>query len=254
MKYIKYEIENQIATITINRPDVLNALNKDLIDELGLTIDNMMSAGDARVLIITGEGKNFAAGADIAQMIEMNPAQARTFTFNDVYCKIEALPIPVFAAINGFALGGGLELSLACDFRICSSKAKLGLPEINLGIFPGAGGTQRLPKLIGSSRAKEMIYFGSIIDAEKAYELGLCQWVVEEDPLQHSLALAEKLIKKSSVALEAAKKAIDYGIDKDLSSGITFEAIVWSDLFSTADQKEGMRAFLEKRKPDFKGE
>ena len=253
MKYIKYEIENQIATITINRPEVLNALNKDLIDEFGLTIDNMMNEGNARVLIITGEGKSFAAGADIVQMIEMNPAQARGFIFSDVFNKIEALPIPVFAAIKGFALGGGLELALACDFRICNAKAKLGLPEIKLGIMPGAGGTQRLPKLIGLSHAREMIYFGDIIDAEKAYQWGLCDRVVEGDPLEQAKELAAKVIEKSPVALEAAKKTINYGIDKDLSSGIAFEVIVWSDLFSTADQKEGMRAFQEKRKPNFTG-
>ena len=254
MEYLKYEIENKIAIITINRPEVLNALNKDLINELGLTIDNMMSKGNARALIITGEGKNFAAGADIVQMIELNPSQARRFSFSDVFNKIEALPIPVFAAIKGLALGGGLELTLACDFRICSAKAKLGLPEIKLGIMPGAGGTQRLPKLIGLSRAREMIYYGNIIDADKAYQWGLCDSVVEGDPVEQAKELAGKLVEKSLVALEAAKKTINYGIDRDLSSGIVFEAIVWSDLFSTADQKEGMRAFHEKRKPAFKGE
>ncbi len=253
MKYLKYEIENHIATITINRPEVLNALNKDLIDELGLAIDGMMNEGNARVLIITGEGKSFAAGADIVQMIEMNPAQARGFIFSGVFNKIEALPIPVIAAIKGFALGGGLELALACDFRICNAKAKLGLPEIKLGIIPGAGGTQRLPKLIGLSRAREMIYFGDIIDAEKACQWGLCDRVVEGDPLEQAREMAAKIIEKSPVALEAAKKTINYGIDKDLSSGIAFEAIVWSDLFSTADQKEGMMAFQEKRKPTFTG-
>jgi enoyl-CoA hydratase len=254
LNYLKYEIENQIATITINRPEVLNALNKDLINELGLTIDNMMGEGNARALIITGEGKNFAAGADIVEMIDKNPSQAREFSFNDVFNKIEALPIPVFAAIKGFALGAGLELALACDFRICSSKAKIGLTEIKIGIMPGAGGTQRLPKLIGLSRAREMIYFGEIIDAENAYRWGLCERVLEGDPVELSWALAEKLIEHSPLALEAAKKTINFGIDKDLSSGIAFEAIVWSDLFSTFDQKEGMRAFHEKRKPNFKGE
>jgi len=253
MQYLKYEVENQIATITINRPEVLNALNKDLILELGYTVDTMMNKDRIRALIITGEGEHFAAGADIDQMIEMNPSQAREIIFSGVYNKIEALPIPAFAAIKGFALGGGLELALACDFRICNTKAKLGLPEIKLGIIPGAGGTQRLPKLIGLSRAREMIYFGDFIDAEKAYQWGLCDRVVEGDPVAHVKELAEKIIEKSSLALEAAKKTINYGVGKDLASGIIFEAIVWSDLFSTADQKEGMRAFHEKRKPDFKG-
>ena len=185
---------------------------------------------------------------------EINPSRARQFSFSGVFNKIEALPVPVFAAIKGFALGGGLELALACDFRICSSGARLGMPEIKLGIFPGAGGTQRLPKLIGLSRARQMIYFGEIIDAVTAYQWGLCEWVVDGEPVEQAKALAGKIIEKSPVALEAAKKTINYGVDKDLSSGITFEAIVWSDLFSTADQKEGMRAFHEKRKPEFKGE
>lgn len=254
MKYLKYGIENRIATITINRPEVLNALNRDLINELGSTIDTMMSEDNACALIITGEGKSFAAGADIVQMIELNPSQARTFIFSDVFDKIEALPIPVIAAIKGFALGGGLELALACDFRICSSKAKLGFPEIKLGIMPGAGGTQRLPKLIGLSRAREMIYFGDIIDAEKACQWGLCERVVEGDPVEQSISLAEKLTALSPLALEAAKKTINFSTGSALSSGIAFEAIVWSDLFSTADQKEGMRAFHEKRKPNFTGE
>ena len=254
MKYLKYEVQNQIATVTINRPDVLNALNKDLINELGLIIDKMIIEDSVRALIIAGEGKNFAAGADILEMMELNPSQARDFSFSGMFSKLEALPIPVFAAINGFALGGGLELALACDFRICSSKAKLGLPEIKLGIFPGAGGTQRLPKLIGLSRARDMIYFGEIIDVDKAYQWGLCDRVVEGDPVEEAKNMAEKIVEKSTVALEAAKKTINYGIDKDLTSGIAYEGIVWSDLFCTADQKEGMRAFNQKRKPDFKGE
>lgn len=253
MKFVKYEIENQVATITINRPDVLNALNKELVDELGLAVDAMSKEGEARALIITGEGKHFAAGADIVQMIEMNPSQARGFIFSGVYNKIEALPIPVIAAIKGFALGGGLELALACDFRICSAKAKMGLPEIKLGIIPGAGGTQRLPKLIGLSRAREMVYFGEIIDAEKACQWGLIDRVVEGDPLDAARELAQKVLEKSPLALQAAKLTINYGLDKDLASGITFEALVWSDLFSTADQKEGMLAFQEKRRPAFTG-
>ena len=145
-----------------------------------------------RALIIAGEGKNFAAGADIAEMIDMSPADARKFVFNDVYGKIEALPVPVFAAVRGFALGGGLELTLACDFRVFSTDAKVGLPEVKLGIMPGAGGTQRLPKLIGLGRAREMIYFGNIIDAATASAWGLCQWVVDGDPIEHAKSLAQK--------------------------------------------------------------
>ncbi|HON62993.1 MAG TPA: enoyl-CoA hydratase-related protein [Deltaproteobacteria bacterium] len=251
--YLKKSVENGIATITIDRPDVLNALNRDLVTELGSLIDELTADRTIRALIITGTGKNFAAGADIADMVELAPSEARAFSFSGVFDKIEGLPIPVFAAIQGYALGGGLELALACDFRICSTTAKLGLPEIKLGIMPGAGGTQRLPKLIGLSRAREMIYFGTIIDAEKALQWGLCDRVVDGDPAEHAKSMAEKLLEKSPIALEAAKKSVNFVNDADMASGIAYEAVVWADLFSTADQKEGMRAFLEKRKPNFTG-
>lgn len=251
--YLKKSVENGIATITIDRPDVLNALNRDLVTELGSLIDELTADKAIRALIITGTGKNFAAGADIADMVELAPSEARAFSFSGVFDKIEGLPIPVFAAIQGYALGGGLELALACDFRICSTTAKLGLPEIKLGIMPGAGGTQRLPKLIGLSRAREMIYFGTIIDAEKALQWGLCDRVVDGDPAEHAKYMAEKLLEKSPIALEAAKKSVNFVNDADMASGIAYEAVVWADLFSTADQKEGMRAFLEKRKPNFTG-
>ncbi|MGI6396751.1 MAG: enoyl-CoA hydratase/isomerase family protein [Desulfomonilia bacterium] len=252
MKYLKYEFENQIAVITISRPEVLNALNSGLIAELDALIDRVIE-DRARALIITGEGKNFAAGADIAEMMDLNPAQARDFAFSPVYDRLEALPIPVFAAIRGFALGGGLELALACDFRILSADAKLGLPEIKLGIMPGAGGTQRLPKLVGLGRAREMIFFGNIIDATTALTWGLCERVADGDPVEEAMSMAKKIAEKSPCAVEAAKKSINYGIDRDLASGIAYEAVVWGDLFSTSDQKEGMKAFHEKRKPQFIG-
>jgi enoyl-CoA hydratase len=252
MKYLKYEFENQIAMITINRPEVLNALNSGLVSELDSLIDRVIE-DRARALIIAGEGKNFAAGADIVEMMDLNPAQARDFGFSPVYDRIEALTIPVFAAIRGFALGGGLELTLACDFRILSTDAKLGLPEIKLGIMPGAGGTQRLPKLIGLGRAREMIFFGNIIDAGTALTWGLCERVVDGDPVEEALSMARKIVEKSPCAVQAAKKSINYGIDRDLASGIAYEAVVWGDLFSTSDQKEGMKAFHEKRKPQFTG-
>jgi enoyl-CoA hydratase len=253
MKYLKYEYEDRIAIIKINRPEVLNALNTGLVKELDSLLDRVADEEGVRALIIAGEGKNFAAGADIAEMIDMSPADARKFVFNDVYGKIEALPVPVFAAVRGFALGGGLELTLACDFRVFSTDAKVGLPEVKLGIMPGAGGTQRLPKLIGLGRAREMIYFGNIIDAATASAWGLCQWVVDGDPIEHAKSLAQKLMDRSPRGIEAAKKAINYGIDKDLNSGIIFEVNVWAELYSTSDQKEGMKAFLEKRKPNFTG-
>ncbi|MDX9763256.1 MAG: enoyl-CoA hydratase/isomerase family protein [Desulfomonilia bacterium] len=252
MKYLKYVFKNQIAMITISRPEVLNALNSGLVSELDALIDRVIE-DHARALVIAGEGKNFAAGADIIEMMDLNPAQARDFGFSPVYDRLDALPVPVFAAIRGFALGGGLELALACDFRILSADAKVGLPEIKLGIMPGAGGTQRLPKLIGLGRAREMILFGNIIDATTALTWGLCERVVDGDPVEEAMFMAKKIVEKSACAVEAAKKSINYGIDRDLASGIAYEAVVWGDLFSTSDQKEGMKAFHEKRKPQFTG-
>lgn len=252
MKYLKYVFKNQIAMITISRPEVLNALNSGLVSELDALIDRVIE-DHARALVIAGEGKNFAAGADIIEMMDLNPAQARDFGFSPVYDRLDALPVPVFAAIRGFALGGGLELALACDFRILSADAKVGLPEIKLGIMPGAGGTQRLPKLIGLGRAREMILFGNIIDATTALTWGLCERVVDGDPVEEAMFMAKKIVEKSACAVEAAKKSINYGIDRDLASGIAYEAVVWGDLFSTSDQKEGMKAFHEKRKPQFIG-
>lgn len=252
MKYLKYVFKNQIAMITISRPEVLNALNSGLVSELDALIDRVIE-DHARALVIAGEGKNFAAGADIIEMMDLNPAQARDFGFSPVYDRLDTLPVPVFAAIRGFALGGGLELALACDFRILSADAKVGLPEIKLGIMPGAGGTQRLPKLIGLGRAREMILFGNIIDATTALTWGLCERVVDGDPVEEAMFMAKKIVEKSACAVEAAKKSINYGIDRDLASGIAYEAVVWGDLFSTSDQKEGMKAFHEKRKPQFTG-
>ncbi|MCP4131483.1 MAG: hypothetical protein GY754_10940 [bacterium] len=251
-KHIKVSIENGIAHILLNRPDVLNALNRDLVTELGYACDHV-SEQKALVVIISGKGGNFAAGADVAEMVEQNPLQARSFSFNPVFNKLEELRIPVIAAISGYALGGGLELALACDFRICSKDAKLGLPEIKLGIFPGAGGTQRLPRLIGTSRAKEIIFLGQPVDAEAALGFGLCSKVAEGDPVEAAMELAETLKKRPGIALAYAKQAIHLGGGTSLKEGIEFEAALWADLFSTDDQKEGMKAFLEKRKPVFNG-
>ena len=251
--HILLTVEKAVAHIVLNRPKVLNALNREMVSELHDAVRQIRKDGTIRVLVISGSEKNFAAGADIAPMAELAPAQAKEFCFNDAFNALEDLPIPVIAAISGYALGGGLELALACDFRICSEDAKLGSPEIKLGIFPGAGGTQRLPKLIGISRAKEMIFLGRNIDATTALDYGLCDKVVQGDPLPEALALATQLADRPAVALQHAKRVMNYGIGRDLASGIEFEEKMWSDLFNTEDQKEGMKAFLEKRKPNFTG-
>ncbi|HQP49055.1 MAG TPA: enoyl-CoA hydratase-related protein [Spirochaetota bacterium] len=252
-KNILVHQKGNIAHVVLHRPEVLNALNRSLVEELGHAAGRIVREGFARVLIISGSEGNFAAGADVAPMADLTPAEAEAFCFNDVFNELEALPVPVIAAISGFALGGGMELALACDFRICGKDAKMGFPEIKLGIFPGAGGTQRLPRLIGVGRAREMIYLGEIIDADIALQYGLCSRVVTGDPVVEALKMAATLATRPPVALACAKGVINLGMNAGLKEGIAFEQGAWADLFSTADQKEGMNAFLEKRKPDFLG-
>lgn len=239
--------------IVLNRPAVLNALSRSLVEELGNAVGMIKDDGSARVLIISGSEGNFAAGADVAPMVDLSPAEAEAFCFNDVFNTLEALPVPVIAAISGFALGGGMELALACDFRICGKDAKMGFPEIKLGIFPGAGGTQRLPRLIGVGRAREMIYLGEIIDADTALQYGLCSRVVQGDPVEEAFLIAEKMASRPPVALAGVKSVINFGMNAGLREGIAHEQTAWAELFLTADQKEGMKAFLEKRKADYQG-
>ncbi|MBN1534467.1 MAG: enoyl-CoA hydratase/isomerase family protein [Spirochaetes bacterium] len=245
--------EGAVASILLNRPEVMNALNREMVTELNDAVVALGGDKSVRALVISGSGGNFAAGADIIPMADQTPGEARAFSFNGAYNAIEELHVPVIAAISGYALGGGLELALACDLRICSSEAKLGLPEIKVGIFPGAGGTQRLPKLIGAGRAKEMIFTGIPVDAATALSFGLCNRVVQGDPLAEALNLAKMFIERPAAALAHAKRAVNFGVGRDLDAGIRYEAETWADLFCTEDQREGMRAFIEKRKPNFKG-
>ncbi|MEJ5362241.1 MAG: enoyl-CoA hydratase/isomerase family protein [Spirochaetota bacterium] len=252
-EYIITEVKDTVAFVYINRTNVMNALNRRLIVELGKKIKDVCANAGVRAIIIAGKGDNFAAGADIGEMVQQNPHQALAFSFNDVYTMIEQLPVPTCAAIKGYALGGGLELALTCDFRICHTSARLGLPEIKLGIIPGAGGTQRLPRLIGLSRAKEVIFSGEFITAEKAYQWGLCDRLTDNDPVQEAENFLSTIIKRPSLALHAAKKSIMFGLDSSLKEGLEYEALSFGILFSTYDQKEGMKAFIEKRKPNFKG-
>ena len=247
---ITYGCEGGVARITLDRPDVMNALNRDMVDEVKDAAGRVTA--EARALVIAGARGNFAAGADIAPMADFTPGKARAFCFNDAFNAVEDLPVPVIAAIDGYCLGGGLELAMACDLRVCAPGATLGSPEIRLGIFPGAGGTQRLPRLVGTGRAKEMIFFGKTIDAHAALAWGLCDRIAE-DPLAEALALAARLASGPTAALRLAKKAINFGLGRDIASGLACEEDAWTELFRTEDQKEGMRAFLEKRKPAFKG-
>lgn len=251
-KNIHLSVIGKVAVLELKRPKALNALNSKVIEELDHAVEAISVDPAIRALVINGDG-NFAAGADIKEMIEINPEQAKAFAFTKTFAKIENLTKPSIAAISGFALGGGLELALVCDLRIAAADAKLGLPEINLGIIPGAGGTQRLPRLIGISRAKELIFQGAIIDSSKALQYGLIHEIAE-NPLDAALKLAEKLALKPPIAMKMAKKCIDMTSKLDLQSGIEFEGIAWSSLYATRDQKEGMRAFAEKRAPNFTGE
>ncbi len=248
------EKKDNIAILKINRPEAYNALSREIVDLIDDILETLMQDESIRALIVTGD-HHFAAGADIADMVERTPKEAEAFLFTETFGKLEKFEIPTIAAISGFALGGGLELALACDLRIASEDAQMGLPEINLGIMPGAGGTVRLPRLIGEARAKELIFMGSRISASEAYEYGIVNKVVAKEKLrEEAFSLAEKLAEKAPIALRSAKKSIHYGDGKEKAEALQKESEIWTDLFSTYDQKEGMRAFLEKRKPQYRGE
>lgn len=250
-RFIKVSTQDGVGLIELNRPRELNALNRTMVEEIGAVCHDFAWDPEVRVAVITGD-KHFAAGADIGNMVNMTPEEADRFSFRHVMAGIENMPKPVLAAINGYALGGGLELALACDLRIASPSASFGLPEIKLGIFPGAGGTIRLPRLIGPGRAKMMIYTGKTINAEKALNWGLIDGI-EDDPLAVALQLADELKRRAPIALKLAKKCINMAFDVDVSSGIEQEALAWQCTFATDDQTEGMQAFIEKRPPVFRG-
>ncbi|WP_435097918.1 enoyl-CoA hydratase/isomerase family protein [Halarchaeum sp. P4] len=246
--------DDGVATVTIDRPDRLNALSSATLEAL-LDVLDEAEAADARVLVLTGAGEDaFAAGADIEEMAEFSTPEAHAYASlgHDVTRAIETFPAPVVAAINGYALGGGLELALACDLRVASERAVLGQTETDLGIIPGWGGTQRLPRLVGDETARRLVYFGERVDAQDAHEFGLVGEVVAHDELDgHVADLASDLAARPRVALAAAKEAITQSHETDLGAGLDFERRTWASLFGTHDQREGMRAFLEERDPSF---
>ncbi len=249
------EVRDNIAYVNINRPKQLNALNNELLDTLYDNMKKLDSDNSVKVIVITGIGKAFVAGADIESMVNMEPAEGELIARKGhrLMNYIENIKKPVIAAINGFALGGGCELGLACDFRIASENAKFGQPEINLGILPGFGGSQRLPKLIGISKAKMLIMTGDIIDAKKAYEIGLVDEILEDDKLMEYVEkLAIKLASKSSKTMNIIKETMNKTFQGNLEEGLKLEISKFKQSFSFEDKKEGMKAFLEKRKPDFK--
>ncbi len=255
---ILVEADGAVVVVTVNRPKALNALNPETLSELGRCAADLSRDGRTRCLILTGAGERaFVAGADIAAMEKMAPAEGRAMALHGqaVMRQIELLPIPVIAAVNGFALGGGLELAMACDLILASSRAKFGQPEINLGIIPGFGGTQRLARRIGIGAARWLVYSGDMITADEAMRLGLINRVVEPTELMNEARqLAAGLAAKAPLALKQAKAAINAGIEADLDTGCRYEAESFAVTFATADRREGMRAFLDKRPAAFKGE
>lgn len=251
------EKEDRIAVLYVNRPAALNALNKDTLLEIEAAVSDVKNDAGIDVLIVSGAGnKSFVAGADIAFMQPLTAIEGREFGIigNRVFRQIEALDKPVIAAVNGFALGGGCELAMCCDFRVASTKAKFGQPEVGLGITPGFGGTQRLARLIGSGMAKELLYTADIIDAAEALRVGLVNHVVEPDELMpYVKKIAGRISSKAQIAVRLCKAAATEGLQVDIDRGISIEADAFGLCFATADQKEGMTAFIEKRKPGFTG-
>lgn len=254
-KNLLFKKEGHIGILSINRPDALNALNSQVLDELDSAMDILKEDGEIHVIILTGEGRAFVAGADIKEMKDMDMFKAREFADKgeSVFRKIELMEKPVIAAINGFALGGGCELSMCCDIRIASDKAKFGQPEVGLGIIPGFAGTQRLSRLVGLGRAKELIFTTDMINAEEAYRIGLVNKVVSGDKLMdEALAMAKTINSKGQIAVRFAKTAINLGIETDIETGTKIEKDLFGLCFATEDQKEGMEAFLGKRNPNYK--
>lgn len=249
--------EHNIMVLAINRTEVLNALNSGVFLDLAEAFSIMRNDSEVDVVIITGNGeKAFIAGSDVSEMAQYTPLEARTFALkvNSVQQKIASFPKPTIAAINGYAFGGGLEIAMCCDIRIASEKAKLGQPELDVGLIPGGGGTQRLQRIIGTGRAKEMIYTCMAIDAQRAFEIGLVNRVVNHEKiLEEAMDLAKKISKKSSVLLQFAKAAIDNGADMDIENALRNEIEIFSQGFGTEDSREGLNAFIEKRKPNFIG-
>ncbi len=257
-KNILFDVKGNVAILKFNRPKALNAVNPDVFHEMNDAIDRIEEDSSIKVLILTGQGeKAFVAGADIAYMIDLSPLQARKFSLDgqDLLFRLERLPIPVIACVNGFALGGGCEIAMACDFIYASENAKFGQPEINLGLIPGFGGTQRLSRLLGKAMAKELCMTGVIISAREARDIGLVNKVFPQDKLwEETMKTANIMAKKGKVMLKAIKDCIERGYDVDLRDGCYMESDAFGLVATSADRKEGMTAFLEKREPEFKGD
>ena len=254
MTHILLEKRDHVAIATVNRPKALNALNSEVLNDLNTLLDEIAADPEIRVLVLTGSGeKAFVAGADIGEMSTLTKAEGEAFgkKGNDVFRKLETLPIPAIAAVNGYALGGGCELAMACDIRLCSDTAVFGQPETGLGITPGFGGTQRLARLVGPGMAKQLIYSARNIKADEALRIGLCNAVYPAEELMPAAEkLAETIAKNAPIAVRACKKAINEGLEMPMDEAVALEEKLFGRCFETADQKEGMQAFLEKRRHD----
>src|SRR5512139_885965 len=256
-KNILVSFEGEIGVLTINRPKALNSLNIETLQDIQMGMQEVKNNHSCKILVLTGAGdKAFVAGADIAEMRGMNSMEALNFAkLGHMTLKmIQDLDRPVIAAVNGFALGGGTEIALACDFIYASENARFGFPEVTLGIFPGFGGTQRLPRLIGKGKAKELILTGKMVTAQEAYQMGIVNRVFPQASLmEETKKVALQIAANGTIGVRLAKMAVDTGFNMDLTDALTLESYVFSFGFTTEDQKEGMTAFVEKRKPNFKG-
>lgn len=254
---LKYEKKGPLGILTINRPQALNALNARVLEDISQCLLSMEGDREIRVLILTGAGeKAFVAGADIKELQDLSVSAARNFAERGqkLFRRLEILNVPVIAAVNGFALGGGFELALACDFIVASDQAQFGLPEVKLGIMPGFGGTQRLARAIGRNKARELTYTGEMLSANQALQLGLVTQVVPAgEALNAACEVGEKIAKKGPMGVAACKRAIDQGLNVDVDEGLIIERELFANLFESQDAKEGIAAFVEKRKPAFRG-
>ena len=256
-QYVLLNIKNRLATVTVNRPEALNSLNREVIADIYSCMQEIDRKHLADCVILTGAGRSFIAGADISTMVEMEGHEGREWTKAgmDLMDLIENMRVPVIAAINGFALGGGCEIAMACDIRIASVKAKFSQPETGLGLIPGYGGTQRLPRLVGKGMAKYMILTNEMINAEEAYRIGLVQKLTQpEELMDTAYEVAQKILSKAPLATRMAKRAINAATNTDLATGINYELETYDIAFRSNDRKEGMQALLEKRKPEFRDE
>lgn len=254
-KYLKIEMDGAVATLTISRPDALNALNAEMISEMQDWLRSVWFDENLRVIVVTGEGKAFIAGADIAELATMGvqDGMRKSATGQYLMKSLQNIPKVTIAAINGFCFGGGMELALACDIRLASEKARLGLPEVKLGIIPGYGGTQRLARLVGAGRAKQMMFTGDFYKAEQCYEYGIVQEVyAPEELMSKAMEMAKTIASRGPLAVAAAKECVNRGLEMPLSNACDFEKVSFGAIAASDDMKEGLNAFLEKREANFK--